>query len=569
MRNYYFIRVCIFLFVALLGSVNNAHAEYITIDGITYNAYPSYGLAEVTQISSDIVNVVIPETVSDSKGNSYTVVQMDYGVGGSNIGATGAVTVTLPPTISYIGDFVFRNCIKLEEINLDKVTQLGKRVFEDCTSLKSVNLNSITEMASEAFAGCTSLKSVTLSNMEKIDYANFRGCTGLEEVTVGLSTIPNETFKGCTNLKKAHFTENVRVISTEAFRGCGLTEVMIPNTVTKIDKYAFQDCNEVKYMYLGEGLTSVSNLFFEDSKALETLVVRCKEVPSAFQDCTQLTAIDFGDKVETIKSSAFVRCTSLPSIVFPDNISMVNANAFDGCTNLKSVTFGKNFNTPTTYTSIFAYCPIETVIIHCTTYKTNYVGRYCTTVKEVYFNDNLKAIPEEAFYGWTSMASPHLPSSLESIGANAFSQTTFEELVIPDGVKTLGAYLCYDNQNLKTISLPVTLTSVGRNINNGYYKTVIVRGETPFAINENVFPSYNATLVVPSDAAVSRFSTTHPWSKFYSIVKDDTTTSISEISVQPGQKEMSDKLIYNLNGQRLNTPQRGINIANGRKVVIK
>lgn len=48
---------------------------------------------------------------------------------------------------------------------------------------------------------------------------------------------------------------------------------------------------------------------------------------------------------------------------------------------------------------------------------------------------------------------------------------------------------------------------------------------------------------------------------------DGETTSIQTINVTPNSQQ--DAPVYNLNGQRLNAPQKGINIVNGKKVIIK
>ena len=48
---------------------------------------------------------------------------------------------------------------------------------------------------------------------------------------------------------------------------------------------------------------------------------------------------------------------------------------------------------------------------------------------------------------------------------------------------------------------------------------------------------------------------------------DGETTSIQTINVTPNSQQ--DAPVYNLNGQRLNAPKKGINIVNGKKVLVK
>ena len=69
-------------------------------------------------------------------------------------------------------------------------------------------------------------------------------------------------------------------------------------------------------------------------------------------------------------------------------------------------------------------------------------------------------IPEEAF-STCRLRGLILPDSLETIGIGAFGYNGFEEIVIPDNVKTIedgGFEYC---SNLKTITLPASLVSIG------------------------------------------------------------------------------------------------------------
>lgn len=57
----------------------------------------------------------------------------------------------------------------------------------------------------------------------------------------------------------------------------------------------------------------------------------------AFQDCTGLTNITLPDSLTTIEANAFLGCTGLTNITFPDSLTTIKQNAFGGCTSLTEI----------------------------------------------------------------------------------------------------------------------------------------------------------------------------------------------------------------------------------------
>lgn len=81
-------------------------------------------------------------------------------------------------------------------------------------------------------------------------------------------------------------------IGNEAFSGCSaLTKIEIPETVTRIGKYAFRDCYDLEELTLNEGLLSIGE--------------------RAFEDCVVLTEVFIPESVTVIEASAFAGCDNL------------------------------------------------------------------------------------------------------------------------------------------------------------------------------------------------------------------------------------------------------------------
>ena len=117
----------------------------------------------------------------------------------------GVTSITIPNSVTSIGDCAFYGCKSLTSVTIpDSVTSIGYRAFEDCSSLTSITIpNSVTSIEDYAFYGCISLTSITMS-------------------------------------------DNVTIIGEHTFEDCSsLTSITIPNSVTSIGDYAFSHCNNL------------------------------------------------------------------------------------------------------------------------------------------------------------------------------------------------------------------------------------------------------------------------------------------------------------------------------------
>jgi len=96
-----------------------------------------------------------------------------------------------------------------------------------------------------------------------------------------------------------------------------LTELVIPDTVTKINDYAFYRCTRLKSITIPDSVTSIGG--------------------SAFYGCTSLTSITIPDSVTSIGDFMFGYCTSLTSITIPDSVTSIGKYAFYNCKSLKTI----------------------------------------------------------------------------------------------------------------------------------------------------------------------------------------------------------------------------------------
>ena len=123
--------------------------------------------------------------------------------------------VTVAEGVTYINNLAYRS--KITKITLpDSISRIGDRAFASCKALKSINIpESVTSIGDGAFEGCAKLADIALP----------------ESVT----SIGDGAFESCAKLKSVNLPDSLKYIGDEAFMGCiSLTGVTIPKGVTHI-----------------------------------------------------------------------------------------------------------------------------------------------------------------------------------------------------------------------------------------------------------------------------------------------------------------------------------------------
>ena len=189
---------------------------------------------------------------------------------GAFAGNDDLVKVTLPGSVTSIGDRAFSGCSNLKTINLGKVEHIGAYAFFN-TALKSAQMTSVQTIDKEAFKNCASLTTV-----------NF----GTHEVL----SIAEEAFQGCTSLRTIRLPQKLTELNTNncygIFSDCtALESIDIPASVRILDLDTFYNCPSLKKVTLHEGLLTICT----SKGSKETDLAQWKiEIPKTVQ------SVDFG-----------------------------------------------------------------------------------------------------------------------------------------------------------------------------------------------------------------------------------------------------------------------------------
>ncbi|MBE6546704.1 MAG: leucine-rich repeat domain-containing protein [Ruminococcaceae bacterium] len=187
-------------------------------------------------------------------------------------------SVTVSGNCKRIGDYAFQNCGNLTKITLEEgVTIIGNRAFFAGGDWKISDLilpptltipKSVTEIGNEAFVGTSFNKVIILGNVTDWGESAFGGCMELEivEISGACKTIGRSAFAG-GDLKKVTLGEGVTHIENFAFGHCYGLEVILPESIEWIDSHAFSGASKV---YLPAGF--VSSNFADDAFQEPTVI---------------------------------------------------------------------------------------------------------------------------------------------------------------------------------------------------------------------------------------------------------------------------------------------------------
>ena len=575
---------------------------------VIYMNYMFYGCSKLTSLNlSKFNNQKVTGMISMfegcsglkslnlSKFNTQSVTNM------SNMfyGCSGLTSLDLSnfntQNVEYMGS-MFKGCTGLTSLNLSmfntqNVTNMGW-MFMGCSGLTSLDLSNFdtqnVKHMSDMFSGCSALTSLDLSmfNTQNVEYMScmFMGCSGL--TSLDLSKFDTQKLQGMSGM----------------FSGC--------SGLTSLDLSKFDTQNVFDMMSVFEncsGLTSLDLSNF-NTQNVEFML-------SMFKGCSGLTSLDLSNfdtkKVERM-SDMFSGCSSLTTIYASDKFVITEHSygiaMFSGCTLLKGVIAYGEDKTDHTYAN----------------YKTGYFSKLVgkngdekigasgetLTAASLALDDEKDFVAYEPFTATTATYNREMKAG-----------TAWATLCLPFDVsladKNFRAFkLLSANESTSTIQLEEIETSIAAGtpviikMNNGettlsiseankeiaqkvvsaadgnyqlqgiYTQKVfdkdtdnncyIVKGDklmNPTKLLENTSTTQVGSM--PFRAYMVDNTSSSAGAKMFSIAIGDNTTAIDSLNTIADDKAV----YYDLQGNRLSAPQKGINIvkrgSKTMKVIIK
>ena len=483
-------------------------------------------------------------------------------------GCTSLNEIVMPSTVEAIYNYVFAGCTSLSSVTLNEgCTTLGDHVFKDCPFTSIIFPRTLSSIREYAFEG-SGLTSADLSNT-KIEYLPngcFCNCTKLKEVQLP-STLTTPNSGEWKNEDDNNYGKN-------AFQYTAIESIDLTNTnIMSLGDYMFADCPNLKTVKLPSSLKYIWEHAFYKSP---------------------LSSITFPPSLLRIEKYAFQN-TQLTNVVIPTSTSHIGDGAFDSNNNLNTVFI----NGRECYLAVYAFAK-------------------CGNLKDVYITSDNEPVAGRYGYPFTNDPTVHVvPNYLETFkGLNTCNTTNFDtnlSITLNKEWTTLTSAYNLDFSSAEGLTAytakynkdkdAVALTQVKRvKASTG----LILKGEAGKTYTLSILNSNEDALeTVPDNQLVAcvdalwsagrdydyflhdgKFvkSTNYGWvlpGKSYLYINggrdnkserplrvyvDNTATSIDGITNNPVVK---DEAYYNLQGVKVQRPQHGVFIHNGKKVVLK
>lgn len=340
----------------------------------------------------------------------------------------------------------------------------------------------VTQINRAGFSNCEAITSVTIPNSVKTigDYA-FDNCASLVRATIGsgVAEIKEGAFSRCYELKDVYIEDIAS--------WCGITFGIKGNPLEHYAENLYLNNELLTDLVVPDGVTSIGDYAFVNYDLLTSVVIPGSVTyigDYAFNGCSLITELVIPDSVTEIGEFAFAGWTSLETVTIGKGVTSIGDQAFSGCTSLTSVRIS----------DLAAWCGITFDVANYNTANPLSYAKLLVLndkiVTELVIPEGVTSIGDYAFVNCSSITSVVIPDGVTTIGDYAFDGCNkLESVTVGNGVTSVGEDAFRNCPSLKSATIPATMISCLY-----FPETLVINGDIPDYVLRNNTTLKNLTV---------------------------------------------------------------------------
>ena len=409
-------------------------------------------------------------------------------------GCSALESINIPKTVTKINNLAFADCTKLATINYNasaatsvsytNTTSAWLNVGKDTEGVTVILSDDVTVLPSSAFSYFENLHHIVMNQtLTKIDSNSFYNCINLEEITIpaSVTALNSNAFYNCYQLSTINYNASA---ATGSISGSNIGKdaedcvLVVGDSVTALSKGMFSNLDYYGTVYYNAPAVADISLGSSDTSAFGSIGYRLY-----YDDPNKLAKLHIiiGDNVTNIPSGIFYKTYYLKELTIGESVISIANNAFSYCSRLATINYNAVAMSDASYDltkSPWGSATVETQtgkdvtggitlkigenvryipegvfhnLVHLANVEFNAKNlneKVYTSTTTPWYNvglsesdvsvtvgDNVTQIPAYAFAYFTSLKKASIGALVESIGNQAFAQTSLETITMPKTVQ--------------------------------------------------------------------------------------------------------------------------------------